>query len=80
MASAAVDLNPDSTKEVIPLIDFSKFQSEKSIQTAKKLFDAFQNSGFVYLKNHGVSQNVVDEAFAWVGLLLSSKGLNMKCD
>jgi isopenicillin N synthase-like dioxygenase len=51
---------------VVPLIDFSHFRQEKSLEPARELFAAFRDSGFVYLQNHGVPQEVVDEAFVWV--------------
>ncbi len=70
MVPSAVDLisNGDGheRKEVVPVIDFSPFLKEKSLENAKELFAAFRDSGFVYLQNHGVSQEVVDDAFAWV--------------
>ena len=43
----------------IPVIDFAKFRSAESPegrkQTAKDIVNAFKESGFVYLKNHGVT-------------------------
>jgi isopenicillin N synthase-like dioxygenase len=51
---------------VVPIVDFSSFRSERSLKTGKELFAAFKDSGFVYLQNHGVPQDVLDEAFAWV--------------
>lgn len=53
----------------IPVVDFSAFisggpgQSEK---IGKEVFVAFRDVGFVYLKDHGLSQEIVDEAFSWV--------------
>jgi len=52
--------------EAVPVIDFSPFREEKSLEKAKELFAAFRDSGFVYLQNHGIPQEVVDEAFVWV--------------
>lgn len=70
MAPSAVDVDPSGdasqSHEVVPVIDFSLFRKEKSLEKAKKLFAAFRDSGFVYLQNHGVPQDIVDEAFAWV--------------
>jgi hypothetical protein len=70
MAPSAVNMTssretPES-HEVVPIIDFSPFRKEKSLEKVKELFAAFRDSGFVYLQNHGVPQEVVDEAFAWV--------------
>jgi hypothetical protein len=56
---------------VVPIIDFSKFRSsnpDEALATSQKLFAAFRDSGFAYLQDHGLSQEVVDEAFAWVSL------------
>lgn len=43
----------------IPVIDFSKFQPEAGPvakqQTAEEIVTAFRESGFIYLRNHGVS-------------------------
>ncbi|EFE44132.1 oxidoreductase, 2OG-Fe(II) oxygenase family [Trichophyton verrucosum HKI 0517] len=52
----------------IPVIDFAPFRDgspEDAEATGKKIFEAFRDVGFVYLKNHGVPQEVVDEAFSW---------------
>lgn len=73
MAPSAVDMissgyTPKS-QEVVPVVDFFPFRKERSLEKAKELFAAFRDSGFVYLQNHGVPQEVVDEAFAWVRLV-----------
>lgn len=43
----------------IPVIDFSKFQPEAGPvakqQTAEEIVTAFRESGFIYLRNHGIS-------------------------
>lgn len=53
-----VFIRPVSTFS-IPVIDFGKFRSasspEDKKQTAKDIVSAFKESGFVYLKNHGVT-------------------------
>jgi len=46
----------------IPVIDFSLFQSD-SAECARQVLDASQNIGFFYLKNHGVSQDLIAEMF-----------------
>jgi isopenicillin N synthase-like dioxygenase len=70
MAPSAVDMissrETSKSRPVVPVIDFSSFRREKSLEKATELFAAFRDSGFVYLQNHGVPQEVVDEAFAWV--------------
>jgi isopenicillin N synthase-like dioxygenase len=55
----------------IPVVDFGKFlhgteQDKKEV--AGQIDDAFQNVGFVYLKNHGVEKKLVQECFEWVRL------------
>ncbi|KAL7775522.1 hypothetical protein CFE70_009365 [Pyrenophora teres f. teres 0-1] len=52
----------------IPIIDFSEFihgSNEDKQRVARELDDAFHRVGFVYLKNHGVPSNMVDECFTW---------------
>lgn len=66
-----------STDPAIPVVDLSAFYSgspEEALSTSKKLYAAFKGVGFAYLKNHGVPQDLVDEAFSWVssGIVLSS--------
>lgn len=56
----------------IPVVDFAAFRSGTPNETkeiANSLYEAFRDVGFVYLKNHGVPQDVVDEAFTWVSSL-----------
>ncbi|KAM4067147.1 2OG-Fe(II) oxygenase superfamily protein [Hirsutella rhossiliensis] len=52
----------------IPIVDLAPLESDSPREleeTAARLYDAFKNVGFAYVKNHGVPQDVVDEAFAW---------------
>lgn len=51
----------------IPLIDFSAFKSPDSstrITTAQAILHGFQTAGFIYLRNHGLPQEIVDNTFA----------------
>ncbi|CAG8983073.1 hypothetical protein HYALB_00006101 [Hymenoscyphus albidus] len=52
----------------IPIIDFSKWISpnspEERLEVAKELADACHNVGFVSIINHGVSPELLEEAFA----------------
>jgi isopenicillin N synthase-like dioxygenase len=70
MAPSLVDSisNKEQPKShsVVPLIDFSRFRKGRSLEPAKELFAGFRDSGFVYLQNHDVPHEVVDEAFVWV--------------
>lgn len=79
MTPSAVDVTSNKetphSHEEVPVIDFSPFRKEKSLEKAKELFAAFRNSGFVYLQNHGIPQEVVDEAFAWVRQAQSARVL-----
>jgi len=50
----------------IPVIDFANFSSlsfDQRRETARQVVDGFKSVGFVYLGNHGVSDQVVKEAF-----------------
>lgn len=50
----------------IPIIDFANFSSLSFAQrreTARQIVDGFKSTGFVYLGNHGIGDNVVREAF-----------------
>ncbi|KAL6878575.1 hypothetical protein J3F83DRAFT_239395 [Trichoderma novae-zelandiae] len=52
----------------IPVIDLAPARSGsgEDVQTvAKELYQAFKNVGFAYVKNHGVPEDVVEEAFRW---------------
>jgi hypothetical protein len=57
----------------IPILDFGQFlhgtDTEKR-EIATQIDEAFQNVGFVYLKNHGVPQQMVDKTFEWVSTML----------
>lgn len=52
----------------LPIIDFAALQGgeNKCSRAAAELDQGFQTYGFVYLANHGIPQEMVDEAFYWV--------------
>jgi hypothetical protein len=54
----------------IPVVDFSKFQYATSQSdrksTADKIVGAFKDSGFIYLREHGISADVVKNTFSKV--------------
>lgn len=53
----------------IPVIDFDPFlygTSQDRLKVARQVDDAFCKHGFLYLANHGIPQEKVDEAFQWV--------------
>ncbi|KAF1924073.1 Clavaminate synthase-like protein [Didymella exigua CBS 183.55] len=52
---------------VIPLIDFGAFLSGDPATkkaTAEAVLEGFQNAGFIYLKNHGISPSTISNAFS----------------
>ena len=59
----------DDSTSTIPIVDFGAFlngSDEAKEQVARQLDDAFRDVGFVYLRNHGVRREVVEECFEWV--------------
>ncbi|GJJ79101.1 hypothetical protein EMPS_11460 [Entomortierella parvispora] len=53
---------PSDVNTSIPVIDFSLFKSDP-VECARHVLEASQNIGFFYLKNHGVSQDLIAEMF-----------------
>lgn len=52
----------------IPVVDFGTFlhgEAEGREKNAKEIDNAFRSVGFVYLKNHGVRKELVEECFTW---------------
>lgn len=52
----------------LPIVDFGAFlrgTEEDKRKIAKEIDDAFCTMGFVYLKNHGVDRDTVEECFSW---------------
>lgn len=52
----------------IPIVDFSAWSAgspEEKQKIAKELTDAARGVGFVYIVNHGVPDDVLEQAFAW---------------
>ncbi|KAF8932459.1 hypothetical protein EDD21DRAFT_152991 [Dissophora ornata] len=54
--------NSTSPSIAIPVIDFGLFTSDPE-ECARQIGEASQNIGFFYLKNHGISQDLIDEMF-----------------
>lgn len=58
----------NGVKSSIPLIDFATFTPDASPETrlkvAQELVNACREFGFVYITNHGVPSNVLEQAFA----------------
>ncbi|OCL14082.1 Clavaminate synthase-like protein [Glonium stellatum] len=56
------------TTPAIPLVDYGKYlhgSEAEQKEVAAQIDEAFRNVGFVYLTNHGVPQERVDECFEW---------------
>ena len=61
MSKVAVDLG---SGEKIPVIDFARLMSDDlrlRRATAVSMREAFQDFGFIYLKNHSVSEGIVND-------------------
>lgn len=57
----------------VPVVDFSLFNHgtpEQRIKTAKDIVAAFKEVGFVYLVNHHVADEEIDQAFEQVSDIL----------
>jgi isopenicillin N synthase-like dioxygenase len=60
-------------QDLIKVVDFKPFLDGEDKQTvANALLDSFKTSGFVYLVNHGLSQEKIDGMFELVGWSSSS--------
>lgn len=61
----------------LPIIDFANWNtsnaSEERYSIGKKLADACHNVGFVYIINHGISPELLQEAFDWSKQLFDLK-------
>ncbi|KAH7386130.1 hypothetical protein BKA66DRAFT_415369 [Pyrenochaeta sp. MPI-SDFR-AT-0127] len=67
MADTTVDSAVSQDDLVIPLIDFSAFLSGDPTakrHAANAVLKGFQNAGFIYLKNHGISPATIATIFA----------------
>lgn len=56
---------PSST--TVPVVDFSHFYSQNEAErltTGTAIFEALRDVGFVYLTNHGISRDLLAEAFS----------------
>lgn len=52
---------------VISVVDFRPFlDNSAKQQVADAIVQSFKDTGFVYLINHGLPQEKVDEMFGWV--------------
>jgi len=63
MSKTAVELG---SGESIPVVDFHGLTADDvalRATAARSMREAFEDFGFIYLKNHSVTQNVIDEMF-----------------
>jgi len=59
----------------IPIIDLEPVRSgtpKEADETGQKVYEAFRDVGFAYIKNHGLPQELLDQAFEWVASSLLS--------
>ncbi|KAH7068051.1 hypothetical protein BKA63DRAFT_521032 [Paraphoma chrysanthemicola] len=67
MAGTTIEQAVAKDDLVIPLIDFGLFLSndpDAKKATANAVLEGFQNAGFIYLKNHGISPATVSTVFS----------------
>lgn len=53
----------------IPIIDFELLRSgcpDDARKTGREVYEAFRDIGFAYIKNHGLPQELINQAFEWV--------------
>jgi isopenicillin N synthase-like dioxygenase len=53
----------------IAIVDFQPWVDQESrearLKIAKELVEASHDTGFVYIRNHGISEALLEEAFSW---------------
>lgn len=54
----------DSEHDLIPIVDLAA--SAPADQSTGELCKAFREVGFAYIKNHGIPEEKIQEAFSWV--------------
>lgn len=66
----------------IPIIDLEPARTggpEDVAKVAHEVYEAFKHVGFAYIKNHGVAQDLVDEAFSWVSISTENTTPRLTC-
>ncbi|KAJ3495794.1 hypothetical protein NLG97_g3132 [Lecanicillium saksenae] len=53
----------DLMQDLIPIVDLAA--SAPADQTTSELCKAFREVGFAYIKNHGIPEEKIEEAFSW---------------
>jgi non-haem dioxygenase in morphine synthesis N-terminal len=64
MSPSALPVEPAN----IPVVDFSLLvgAQQERVKALQQLDDALATYGFIYLSNHGIPQDMIDDAFSWV--------------
>jgi len=59
----------DASTSSIPVIDFTNWKGDSTVEAkhkiGKELADVCHNVGFVYIVNHGISTELLKDAFVW---------------
>ena len=62
-------MEKDENSVGLPFVDFARWTSgstrEEKLKVAKEFADACHNVGFVFIINHGISPERLDDAFGW---------------
>ena len=62
-----MDLDSLPNNSAVKIVDFGPFLNGSDRQgVSNAILDCFQTTGFVYLINHGLSQNLIESMFFWV--------------
>ena len=62
-----MDLNSSQNNSTVKVVDFGPFLDGSDRQgVSNAILDSFKTTGFVYLINHGLSQDMIDSMFFWV--------------
>jgi isopenicillin N synthase-like dioxygenase len=73
----SIEERSQTSEANLPIIDFVNWNSSSTASeryaVAKSLADACHNVGFVFIINHGVSPELLDEAFSWSKRLFDLK-------
>ena len=62
-----MDPNSLQNNSTVKVVDFAPFLDGSDRQgVSDAILDSFKTTGFVYLMNHGLPQNMIDSMFFWV--------------
>jgi isopenicillin N synthase-like dioxygenase len=58
---------PNNDEHEVQLVDFSAFMDNSDKQTVSDaILSSFKSIGFVYITNHGMPDEIVQNMFKWV--------------